>query len=414
MIRFALAIALGLAPASGLAKTRVLVDAPKPVAALLSKALKHKHDLRPITFDSEPGSWDVTDVCLNLGAAAVITVRQRGDVYTVAVINGADGEPLVTFRLTWGKRPPRALTDGDIAILSQCLARAKVPRLWPKAPPAAEPSAGQSSEPMPVADLTPAQPQPSPTTEVHQTSEPADVGPGPQALRLGVGVKVFSRQFGYTDDLFNALAAYKLPFGPALALDGDIYPAAFLTRGFAANVGVLGYFDYAFGITSQAADGTRYATKALDLNLALTVRIPVGDVLKVNPFVGYTMESFAVTSAVGPGPDLANVGYRGLRGGLMLRAHVAGPVFVQGSFAGRYLLNTGEIQSASRFPRLKAGGLDAQVAIPVALTNRFEVKLQADYTRYWYSMNPQPGDAAVAGGALDIYASGTLVAAFTL
>jgi hypothetical protein len=144
MIRFALAIALGLAPASGLAKTKVLVDAPKPVAALLSKALKHRHDLRPITFSGEPRSRDVTDVCLDRGAAAVMVVRQQDDFYTVAVINGADGEALVAFRLKWGKKPPRALSDGDVAILSQSLARAQVPRLLPKAPPAAEPSAGRT------------------------------------------------------------------------------------------------------------------------------------------------------------------------------------------------------------------------------------------------------------------------------
>ena len=40
----------------------------------------------------------------------------------------------------------------------------------------------------------------------------------------------------------------------------------------------------------------------------------------------------------------------------------------------------------------------------------FEIRLQVDYARYFFSMNPKVGDPYVAGGALDQFINGTLSA----
>src|SRR5581483_7756758 len=113
------------------------------------------------------------------------------------------------------------------------------------------------SEPPPP----PAQQEPQPEAK---REEPEETSERPMGLRVGAGFKVFSRQFGYTDDLFNRLSTYKLPYGPAILLDAEAYPAAFFMRGPLANIGLLAYFDYAVGISSKAADGTKYGTQALN------------------------------------------------------------------------------------------------------------------------------------------------------
>jgi hypothetical protein len=232
-------------------------------------------------------------------------------------------------------------------------------------------------------------------------------------VRFGVGVKMFTRLFGYTDDIFQALSTYKLPLGPAIAFDADLYPAAFVTRGFASNIGLMGYFDFAVGISSKGSDGTKYGTSALDLKVALTVRIPVANVITINPFFGFARQTFGITSSTGVKPNIPTVGYSGLRAGLQVRFKIIGPVSVQVSFAGDFLTTTGQIGSTDYFPHSKTTGLDGQFAIPIAIGNHLEVKLQADYTRYWFTMNPNVGDPWIAGGALDIYASGSLIVAVT-
>jgi hypothetical protein len=425
MRAFVLALSLLAVPALAAGKTKVLIDAPKPVAALLAKTVKAKHTIGSASLSEEPTSGDVSKVCLAQGAVAIITARATGDLYNFMVLNCADGSPLSTFRIKWGKKPPKALAKGDVTVLLQAINEGKPAKPGAKAPPPVEEKPPPAEEkPPPVAEtpkrVEPTQPPPPPQAPAEEVvrEQPREepTGARPQALRLGVGVKAFTRIFGYTDDIFNKLSTYKLPLGPALALDADVYPVAFLMRGAAANVGALVYFDYAVGIQSKAADGTRFGTSAMTLKIAATYRLALGAV-QVNPFIGYSLETYGISATAGgttPKPNIPNVGYSGLRGGLQARVHLIGPVSVQLSFAGQYLMSEGEIGSAAFFPHAKAGGLDAQLAVPIAIIDRVEVKVQGDYTRFWYSMNPVPGDMYIAGGALDVYASGSVIVAFTL
>ena len=79
----------------------------------------------------------------------------------------------------------------------------------------------------------------------------------------------------------------------------------------------------------------------------------------------------------------------------------------------QWLLSTGEIGSDAYFHRAKAGAFDAQVALPIAISDRIELRIAGGYDRYWYAMYPEIGDKWVAGGALDEYLSGTITAAIT-
>ena len=48
-------------------------------------------------------------------------------------------------------------------------------------------------------------------------------------------------------------------------------------------------------------------------------------------------------------------------------------------------------------------GVDVGAGVAYPLPRGFEVALRARYTRYFSAFHPVPGDASVAGGALDEY-----------
>ena len=420
--------ALSLPSLALAAKPKVVLDAPKAVGAALEKALKGKYAVSKAQLAPEPTGGDVKDACRTAGGAiAVVTARQGGDLYTVMVLNGADGSPLATFRLRGGKKPLKALPKPNAKALMEGLSEAKAPgREAPKPPPEETKPPPEETKPedKPVAEKKPeersrpkpSEPPPPPAEEIRsQPEEEVATTPSkkekPQALRLGVGFKMFDRRFGYRDDLFDALSTYYLPIGPAVGGDLELFPAAFVTSSFAANVGVQASFDYAVGIASRAEDGTRYGTQALNVRASLTARIPVS-VLTIQPFVGFSRQTYSISSSTGVKPNIPSVGYNALRPGLLLKLKIFGPVSLQLGAAYQALLQTGEI--GAYFPRARAGGLDAGGALTVGLMERLEVRLAGEYQRYWFSMNPEPGDTYVAGGALDIFVSGTLSVAFTL
>ncbi len=46
-------------------------------------------------------------------------------------------------------------------------------------------------------------------------------------------------------------------------------------------------------------------------------------------------------------------------------------------------------------------GADATLEARYALTQMFQVRAGLEWRRYWFAMNPQPGDTNIAGGAVD-------------
>ena len=425
-----------LLPAAAVAKPKVVLDAPKPIAGALEKALKAKFDVKKASLAPEPTGGDVKTACREAGGAiAVVTARQGGDLYTVMVLNGADGSPLATFRVKGGKKPVKALAKPDVKKLLGGLSDAKAPKKEDAAkppPPDETKPPPEEKKPDPVAEkpeekprekrerTPPSEPPPAPREEERASNEDVGVTSSSpsssseqkaQALRLGLGFKMFTRVFGYRDDLFDRLSTYYLPRGPALAVDLELYPAAFITNGIAANIGVLAQFDYAVGIASRAEDGTRYGTTALNLRAALTGKIPIS-ILTVQPFFGFARQVYSISSSTGVKPNIPSVGYNGLRYGVNLRLKIFGPLAFQAGVAGIALLSTGEI--GAFFPRSKASAMDANASLSVGLLDRIEIRLGGEYQRYWFSMNPEVGDENIAGGALDVYGSGHLTVSFML
>lgn len=413
------------------AKPKVLIDAPAPMAKLLSKTLAKKYTgvvaKRPLS--DLPTTREVNEATRAIGAIAVLQARLDGGIWKIQVLNGADGTPLDSVRF---KAPKKlALAKGAGAKLEAALKDARAPGAAPSEPPPdrvepVKPDPGTKPEPV----------KPEPTRRVDPTPPPAPVEPEPtpeptpepssaerpMALRIGLGFTGLNRTYGYKDDLFGALSQYRLPFGPQIAAELEAFPGAFFTRGVGAHIGIAAAFNLLVGVSStlaptagQPADATRFPTSSMRLRVGLVGRIPIG-LLELHLGLGYAMQTYSVAPAVAGvnRPNIPNVNFGAVRPSLAAKFNLT-PAFNLTVGAGYHvLISKGEFGSAGFFPRSGGGGIDFTLGIGVRVVKNFELRLQGDYARYFFSLQPQPGDVYIAGGALDGYFSGTLTANFVL
>jgi len=426
------ALLLASAALAAPSKSRLLVDAPAPLRTTLSKELRGKWTVVPAkpALRAEPVAGEVQRACSRARAEAAVTARlQPSGTWSLLVFACSDGQPQESFSLPQGKKRqpprklPRAVLSPLLAALEQAAAAEPAPASPPEAPPEppAQAEASPAPAPAPVAEAAPpaqavnapsrsAPRAPLPTAEAPET--PAlDDAPLPVALRLSVGGRAFSRRFYFTDDLFGALGGYRLRLAPSALLDAEWYPAAHFTSGPASAMGLALGAEYALGLSSQAPDGTTHSTRVQRLRAALQVRFQPGAV-ELTPFAGFVWQAFAVNDI--PGLPLPDVDVRGLRAGLSTRARLSGPLGLTAHVAGIYPLSTGEIGSSEWFPRMATGGLDASAGLTFALQRSLELRLAGEYSRLWSTMNPEPGDAFIAGGALDFSWGANLAITFTL
>ncbi len=442
-------------------KPKVVVDAGGPMKALLTKVLKKK--FTPVAPKSpvpdEPGASAIKAACRETGAVAVVTARFTGGVWQIMALNGADGSPLEQFKFSPGKKL-KALPKGADKRLEAALLEAKAPgakdepkKVEPKedpkdAPPPDEPpkklskkeQAKRDAEARKEEEARAAREEEAKKAAAEEQAkrdaeaaakkdeppeEPAPSSPGgfkQKALTAGVGFRLFSRRFYYTDDIFSALSKYSLPVGPAIQAEIDWYPAAHFTQGIASRVGLSLGFNYALGITSVSVTNVRYATQMLRFRAGLMGRISLGPV-DFLPTAGVAIQNFNIASgATGmQKPNIPDVRYTNIRAGLNTRirlvdelAKSVGPLFITAGFCYQHPLSTGEIGGPTYFPRSSATGMDANIGLGIGLLDLLEIRIGGEYIRYGYKMNPEVGDPFIAGGAVDDSFAGAVTVALTL
>lgn len=239
---------------------------------------------------------------------------------------------------------------------------------------------------------------------------PKAEGPRPSPLEAQLSLRGGTRNYRYSDDLFGALRAYKMGVTPAVAVTARWYPAAHFEGGVVAHVGITASYEQAFLIESKAG-GEAYDTRSREWQLGLHGRVPL-DALELGVDVGLGEHTFEVDDDPNL-PLVPDVSYRFVRGGVEAR-YRTGKLLVGGSFGYRHVTDAGAIATAAWFPRLEVAGLDAGAFAGHAVLPTLHVLGGVLYRRYWYSLNPEPGDPRVAGGALDSFISGWVGVGFTL
>ncbi len=235
--------------------------------------------------------------------------------------------------------------------------------------------------------------------------------PSERALELALGFQWGLRDFGYKDDVFSQLRAYEHLGVTALSARLLWYPGAHFTSGLAANIGLDAQFDLGIGLGTETADGaSTFGTSAMNLAASLRGRLPLGP-HELGLFAGIAVDRFALEGAETLFP---NASYLSLRPGLAGRFWLGDALSLSPHFAWRVVLDAGDVTGADWFPRASVGGLDAGLVVGLRIVGPLEAQLAVAYRRYFFSMNPEMGDARVAGGALDQRFTGTLYIALFL
>jgi hypothetical protein len=256
-----------------------------------------------------------------------------------------------------------------------------------------------------------------------QTRADADRGApsresAPQASALARAADVFavraaieagSRNFAYTDRLTSSLRSYSLFAAPLGVVDAELYPLARTGLPGLKDFGLTADYGRAFGLSSDDSAGTAVNTTWSLFDVGARERIPVGRSWLLGLHGGYGEMTYTFDGSLAAPAALPGVQYRFVRGGADARVAL-GPfsLSAQGSYLA--VFSTGPI--GGYFARGSVGGVEGRLALARDLGLGFEASIDVGYTRYFYSFNPQPGDAYVAGGALDQMAFGSLGVAY--
>jgi hypothetical protein len=195
---------------------------------------------------------------------------------------------------------------------------------------------------------------------------------------------------------------------PSIA--AEVYPLAHTQVPVVRDLGIVGDYARAVGLRSTDAGGTRVGTSWQGFDVGLRQRLSLTHALLLGVNVGYGGIDFQFASTPTPTAQLPGVRYRFLRAGVDLRGSL-GPISIFGGGGYLGMLSSGD---ASAFPHESLGGVEARLGLAYSPAQSFEVSLGVTYTRIFYRYDPTPGDANVAGGALDQMANVSFAVAYVL
>lgn len=221
-------------------------------------------------------------------------------------------------------------------------------------------------------------------------------------VSLNVGIEFFSRNFYYTDDIFQKFHPYHLLLAPAIALDVQFFPGMIFGDRSFPYIGLWGHASYALGLRSRYTDGSISETTAAVVEGGLIGQIPAGS-LMIRLLAGYRLRYFAMPVLSNVPSVIPNSAYQQIQVGAGLRWTLNDRAVLTGRISYLLLLHAGDLQSEGLFPRLTGGGIHAEIGLNVALTKWLEWQAGVKLDYHFFAMNPQPGDTNIAGGAVDQY-----------
>jgi hypothetical protein len=258
---------------------------------------------------------------------------------------------------------------------------------------------------------------PTPTEHLATRTDEEDAAPAPPPslhwLDVDLGGGVIDRKLSYHQDIgSHPLLPYYLPAGPIVIVNVVAYPHGPTDRGPTSNLGFEAELQQ--GIVSSrpqiGANEARFDNTVHDFAAGVRYRfaLPAEDEIFISATYGEDAFTFS-------GPNRGDLAipdtiYRYLRPGIGARLGVGRGWSIRAALGYRALnavsgirgiTNAGGPQIEALFPRLVVSGADADLVGDYSIDDRFAIRLGVGWRRYWYSMNSRPGDAAIAGGAVD-------------
>jgi hypothetical protein len=264
--------------------------------------------------------------------------------------------------------------------------------------------------------------------EKDEKVEPSKPGRAPfEAL---AGVRGYNRSFSYTSPV-SPLLPYKLGFGPALLVEGRVFPAAFFRDDYLGNIGVVLHAEFGIATSTDyvqpvAGGGelrTELSTRAHEWNVGLVFRIPV-DPIEVHISAAYGDQRFVLIGDEGArgtptAPLVPDVSYQYFRPGVEGRLRMS-EIFASVHVAPRFLLSLHQVdQQGVWFRDATGSAFDAGFKVGYGVLPYLDVVAGFDFLRYAFDFSKSPRTNPcgptnpdvvtcnkVAGGATDMYISG--------
>jgi hypothetical protein len=224
--------------------------------------------------------------------------------------------------------------------------------------------------------------------------EDSERRPG-ELIEMTLDGRVFSRSFSYVQNV-SRLPEYRLRGAFGTAFEATLRPGVLISDSL-AGIGITGGLEYGLGVRSIAEGGSRVTNDVRGYSLGLEYRLGWG-ASSVAPQLGYSSSSFVTGDESGTAP---NVRYRLLTGGAAGRWAFAPRFALVGRASYLHALSAGPLSEAGRFARASVRGVQGDAAVAFAITPDLEVRATGGLRRLGFDMNALPGDAWVAGGAID-------------
>ncbi|MFT3706143.1 MAG: hypothetical protein QM817_00620 [Archangium sp.] len=406
----------------------------------VSKELSKKYTAKVVgAVSAQPTAKEVRDVTAPVGAIALVLCTPTGSSITLQVLNGADGTPLDTINFKGTpKKLPKTMGKPNLAALIFAIGSGKAPgKEVKKEEPEVVKNDPVKEEPKkddPVKE-EPKKEEPKKEVakkEIPKKEEPkkeekkeepsggtvsSSIGSGgapPEltAIRLGVGVGGFNRNFTWAGNPSPSLATSSQPFSGDISIDSQWYPGAHFTGNFLANLGVYFSGDFGVGMVSRVKEtDSRFAHSASRLRFGGLVRLPVGKSFIPYAHVGYARQELTTSQvAVNDGsarPNFPDVLFNGFRVGAGFRLRIVGTFELDALGAFQTVAGKGELGSARYFPGASAFEVDAGGGLSIEVAPHLRLRAGAEWQRYFITLNAKDDSVFFAKTAADQYITAT-------
>ena len=342
---------------------------------------------------------------VSTGEGAPVALATKHNLHAVIVVSATDGGGVaIVYQGSDGVELGRTEVKAAKFLVGKKLAPEVMAKLGDKLAKATAPAGGTS-----VAAVEPASSSSSSSSSgsasVSTTGVTASVSRPQRAQRevvISVEERPFWRRLRYNDDIDERLRPSDL-VANAVGVGASWRPLQNLR-----NLSIVGRGELAVGVNgSRTSDGTAYSTSSSEWNLGVGFDVGIASA-RVGVVATYGEQRFSLDDDAQTMELVPDVTYRFARAGLVVAVPLASRWDLSITGGWRQLFGMGGMTEAMWFPRASGAGIDGSAGIAFHVTPWLAVQARVDLRRYFFAMNPEPGDPWIAGGATDQYLGGAL------
>jgi hypothetical protein len=289
----------------------------------------------------------------------------------------------------------------------------------PPPPPAAPPPVAALAEPVPEPPpVAPPPPAPeraarAPPAARGETREPG--GERAQAhpvVAVEAGAHVTQRKLSYegVPSGASALRGFEANVIASPRFRLELYPAALLTEGFFAGIGLFADYGLSMGLkTKDPASGAEHSTRLTRLGGGLLWRLQLSSSSRfaIVPAVSYQQLKFTIEPLAGaPIAGLPDSNLSGLKGGIGAEIPLGDAVSILLGAGYVKWTTAKDLVGGGFFPGGSAYALEAEAGFSVAFSGLLSLRILGEYSGTKYSLEPDLSGTYQATGATDRYLGG--------